>query len=360
MPPRAKPLIRDSSRSPSPSSLKSSTSDDKHIDSKQPRRGRRNRSLSNEGAHAIASEADGRAIDSHNDDSGPGSVTIPRSSSSSSSQPTAPNTVHVGPTPSISSLSSSSRSAFSSGVVSPEQIQSIINTLSITPRSTNPTLSSVPRARSTAVGALVPNSTPAVLIAPSNPHRVRQHVHRHGRHDKDESSSSSSSDSEDPNEHDIKDDHGSIRWGRVYVPSDRRVGRQAHEQLQATYRTHRAEAAALPLKEPRNRYEVETLSLIADAALEGRNDVVYEIAVRRMWGVRHADNTGSWSLASSMELVRNEGYGTSDLFHHFIKQANKLELQMKKASGSGRRSGKKSDSRPKRNKPFKPKKDTTS
>ena len=323
MPPRASAKTSSTrgqlSRSISPSPSRSSD------DSKQPvRRSNRDRRLSNEGAHAIVSEFDGRMIDSNGDDSVPGDVSR---GATSTTIPTAPNTVGPSHQHISSSSLSSSRPTLpaASALVSPAQIQNVLNNLAL-PRHSTSTSTSTPRPRPHTVATSASSSITSVPDLPQPDQKV-------GVQSRHRSPSSSSSDDTDC-EYEKDDDKGSLRWGRVFVPADRRVGIPAYEQLQSTYRTHRAEVAALPLKEPRNRYEVETLSLIADAALEGRNDVVYEIAVRRIWGVRHADTTGSWSLASSMELVRTEGYGSSALFHHFVKQANKLEAQLKKTSTS--------------------------
>lgn len=333
------------------------------------RRSGRSRSSSADGVRATISEIDAReyidgdhddevGLDSRDDVSSPAAakdntLSLTSVSSSLTSSSSTPNVLSAplaagsssssdsGAPSTVPSSSGSSRAGLTTTAtrLSDDAVMAFASVLGQNrpvPRSATSSSSSSMRAAHRVTPSTVP--VQATALSANNSH-VRSYRVSHDRAES-ESDSDNGSDSDTRDDSgDTSDDNGgdALKWERIDIPFRDRVGLQAQEQVELTYGSHRAEVTAKPLKDSRNKHEMIHYAIIADAAAAGRNDIVLEIAARRMWGIRHADSTGSWSFAKALEVVPVDGYGSGKLYHRLIKRANELEKQAKQVSSAGRR-----------------------
>ena len=124
-----------------------------------------------------------------------------------------------------------------------------------------------------------------------------------------------------------------LRWGHIYVPERDRWAPGAIRAVRTHYQTFQGRATVIRCKDIRNKHEVDTLSLIADAALAGRNDIVLEVVIRRLNGVEDADNGGGrdWDTATVLDLARPGLLGSDELRRRVRKDAAQLKANRKVA-----------------------------
>jgi hypothetical protein len=108
-----------------------------------------------------------------------------------------------------------------------------------------------------------------------------------------------------------------LQWNHIYVRAHNRLAPTAIHTAVTHYRSMmgRCAAAGNRCSDIRNRFEVECLSAIADAAAAGRNDVVMELAVRRILGVEAADQGSGrdWHLATVLDLTKPGALVSDDM-----------------------------------------------
>jgi hypothetical protein len=142
--------------------------------------------------------------------------------------------------------------------------------------------------------------------------------------------------------HPPKSSVGELRWGGLHVSYDNRWAIPTVAEVKTYYHSFRGRALADRCRDIRNKFEVDTLSTICDAALEGRCDVILELAVRRIYGVEQADQGGGrdWDTATALDLSRPGAFGSDELRRQARKEAARVKAAKPKQATSGpRRSG---------------------
>lgn len=127
-----------------------------------------------------------------------------------------------------------------------------------------------------------------------------------------------------------------LSWGHIHVAERDRWAPDAVRMTRAHYQSFQGRATVVRCKDIRNKHEVDTLSIIADAALAGRNDIVLEIAVRRIAGVEDADNGGGrdWDTATILDLAKPGTLGSDHQRRRVRRDAAQLKANRKAAGGA--------------------------
>lgn len=128
-----------------------------------------------------------------------------------------------------------------------------------------------------------------------------------------------------------------LRWNGIYVPANDRWAPSSISEVKAFYQSFRGRALAVRCKDIRSKHEVDTLSIICDAALAGRTDMILEIAVRRMVGVEDADANGGrdWDTATALDLAKPGALGTDELRRKVRKDAAHVKANRPKSAAAG-------------------------
>lgn len=130
-----------------------------------------------------------------------------------------------------------------------------------------------------------------------------------------------------------------LQWHGIYVHDSNRWAPSSIREVNSVYQSFRNRALAIRCRDPRNKHEVDTLSVICDAALEGRMDVVLEIAIRRMVGVEEADANGGrcWDMATALDLAKPGTLGSDTLRRQARRDAAQVRAIRSSSSTNGNR-----------------------
>ena len=97
-----------------------------------------------------------------------------------------------------------------------------------------------------------------------------------------------------------------LQWRHIYVRGRKRIALHADRVTLMHYGSaqKRAVADGVRCKDIRNRFEVESLSVIIDAMRDGNIEMAMELAYRRLNGIEAADKAGNWHVAAVLDVSR--------------------------------------------------------
>jgi uncharacterized membrane protein YgcG len=301
---------------------------------------RRTRRPSNGSLESVATAADLADLDANGRGGGHGGAPTPSSAASSSlssSAPAAMSQTEIALLQSVLSRFTSSTPAANTAAAAtapaaaptPAQgLGAILNNLALPPAV--PTSNSVGAAKGF-TSALPPKASLLPALATAK------------RDADDDDTEDEYSDHDDSDEEKLAPDDGSndIRWRSINIPFKKRWAPASCEDTLRVYRTFSQRAMMKRCKDIRNRFEIDNLSIICDAALVGRCDVILELAIRRMMGVEAADDSGGrdWDTAAAVDVVKPGAFGNDELRRQLRKDAAAIKAAKPKQNASSGGSG---------------------
>lgn len=315
-------------------------------------RGAGGRRPSNEGLESIATQADLAQYD--NEQSHGSGTRSAVASSSSSSTPILPPTmtpemaqmitglyhsmIQSQPPTGTTSVSGSSGSrAKAPSTTKPAGISSSSSSLpsvALPTTTSNRGITIEPSVQRLVTSVAAHAGIPILPMGAVTPGGIPAEDHRQSDHERDDDDNDDGDEPPTPNANDLN-------WRHIHVAERDRYAPSSIRKTLAAFSSFQARAQVMKAKDIRSKHEVDFISIIVDAALAERTDVILELAIRRLIGVEAAENNEDgkgrdWDTATALDLTKPGSLVNEDLARRLRKDVAQIRANRVKEGGGAK------------------------